>query len=279
MPTETLPDFRRIPGLRAVIFDIYGTLFVSGSGDIGVAAAQNRAEAMSAALESGGLHLVGGEALSAAPRLFTKAIRRAQVLRSAQGVQYPEVEIRQVWADFLRGLLDEALAVGAMPDADGVERISVQYECLVNPVRPMPGLAQCLSRLHDSHLLMGIVSNAQFFTPPLFEAFLGRDVEGLDFEPRCVLYSYKLLEAKPSTRLFELLVAGLREHGFAPEQALYIGNDMRNDIAPAFEMGLRTCLFAGDARSLRLRKGDLLVDGVKPDRVMTDLSQLREITG
>jgi putative hydrolase of the HAD superfamily len=263
--------------LRAVIFDIYGTLFVSGSGDIGVDAAGNRAGAMSAALESGGLRLT--DAAAEVPALFTDAIRRAQALRRAQGVQFPEVEIRHVWAEFLRTLLDRELAAGAMPDADGVERICVEYECLVNPVWPMPGLAECLSRMHDSHLLMGIVSNAQFFTPPLFEAFLGRGVEGLGFEPFCTLYSYKLLEAKPSTRLFELLVAGLREHGFAPEQALYIGNDMRNDIAPAREMGLKTCLFAGDARSLRMRAGDPLVEGVTPDRVMTDLAQLREITG
>ena len=55
---------------------------------------------------------------------------------------------------------------------------------------------------------------------------------------------------------------------------MYVGNDMLNDIASAAKVGLRTALFAGDARSLRWRKGDERVEGVVPDLVLTDLLQL-----
>jgi len=278
LPTGLVPDVRRMNEVRAVIFDIYGTLFVSGSGDIGVAAAQNGAEAMLCALRGVGLS-PDAKSASLISGLFVKSIRKAQNLRQAEGVVFPEVEIREVWVDFIKTLLRDDLATGSLPNADAIERVCIDYECRVNPVWPMPGLKESLSCLQNGHMLMGIVSNAQFFTPPLFDAFLGHSVEELDFEPSCVVYSYQLREAKPSTTLFELLVAGLREHGFSPEQALYVGNDMRNDIAPAHALGMRTCLFAADKCSLRLREGDPMVDGLRPDRILTDLSQLCEITG
>ncbi len=266
----------KLPDIRAVIFDIYGTLFVSGSGDIGVSAAHNKAQSMLAALGKAGIRSAQdkGELLAS---LFLQYIQKAQDVLRDRGVQFPEVEIREVWRDFLQTVLSSELAEGSMPDDEGIEALAIEYECLVNPVWPMPGLGDCLASLHESHLLTGIVSNAQFFTPPLFECFLGRSVEELDFEPSCTIYSYVLREAKPSQQLFELLEAGLREHGFKPGQALYIGNDMRNDIAPAAALGFKTCLFAGDKRSLRLREGDPIAQGVKPDRVITELRQIEEI--
>ena len=39
IPTGMEPAGTVLAGVRAVIFDVYGTLFTSGSGDIGVAAA------------------------------------------------------------------------------------------------------------------------------------------------------------------------------------------------------------------------------------------------
>ena len=40
---------------------------------------------------------------------------------------------------------------------------------------------------------------------------------------------------------------------------------------------MHTVLFAGDKRSLRWREGDPLVEGCKPDAVITDLRQIAEL--
>ena len=53
-----------------------------------------------------------------------------------------------------------------------------------------------------------------------------------------------------------------------------VGNDVRNDLLGARAAGLRTALFAGDARSLRLRRDDPRSAAVCPDLVLTHLSQL-----
>ncbi len=66
-------------------------------------------------------------------------------------------------------------------------------------------------------------------------------------------------------------------HGIAPQEALYVGNDMLNDIYCAQKTGFKTALFAGDVRSLRLRKNHEEVQGIVPDITITALSQLLDI--
>ncbi len=49
---------------------------------------------------------------------------------------------------------------------------------------------------------------------------------------------------------------------------------MLNDIYPAKKAGFNTALFAGDTRSLRLRKDVAECKTLSPDIVITDLIQL-----
>jgi putative hydrolase of the HAD superfamily len=53
-----------------------------------------------------------------------------------------------------------------------------------------------------------------------------------------------------------------------------VGNDMLNDIYPAKKLGFQTALFAGDARSLRLRTDDPRCRNLSADLILTDLEQL-----
>ena len=52
---------------------------------------------------------------------------------------------------------------------------------------------------------------------------------------------------------------------------------MLKDIWPATQLGFKTALFAGDARSLRLREDDERCRGLKPDLVIDRLSQLAQL--
>jgi putative hydrolase of the HAD superfamily len=266
-----------LPGIRAILFDVYGTLVISASGDIGLAGEQDEAAALRAAWTEAGIEAPPGTG----PRSLGDAIRRAHVRRREAGVEFPEVDIRAIWCELLGSphagapFTGRAGASGPAPDPAAVERLAVEYECRVNPVWPMPGLGQLLAGIRERGLVLGIVSNAQFYTPLMLEAFLGRGLHELGFDPACCAFSYRLLEAKPSTRIYREALAGLRrEHGIAPEAVLYVGNDIRNDIWPASRVGCRTALFAGDERSLRLRRADPRCAGVQPERVVTDLRQV-----
>ena len=124
---------------------------------------------------------------------------------------------------------------------------------------------------------MGIISNAQFYTPWLFRWFLNEDPQGLGFDSDLIFYSYCYETAKPSATLFEMAAGRLADRGIQPNAVLYLGNDMRNDIYPARNAGFQTALFAGDNRSLRLRAEDPRCRDLKPDLVVTDLGQLIQL--
>lgn len=274
-PTRMQPHTAPLAGIRAVLFDIYGTLVISASGDIGLGGDRNEEEAFGQALAACDLVVTNLHCSLSGPDLLKQTIRAFHSERKTAGIEYPEVEIRQIWRNILARLLDRdpaALEQGL------VERVAVEYECRVNPVWPMPGLAETLSALCDRGLILGIISNAQFYTPLLFDAFLNQSLKDLGFDLQASAFSFRLLEAKPSTRIYEEPLAALRLHqGIEPDQVLYVGNDMLNDIWPAQRCGFRTALFAGDGRSLRLREDDPKIVGIEPDRVVTDLRQIPDL--
>ena len=124
-------------------------------------------------------------------------------------------------------------------------------------------------------LVLGLVSNAQFYTPLMFHALLGESLTTLGFDPSACAFSYQMHEAKPSTGIFQRALEALAvQQGIRPAQTLYVGNDMLKDIWPAHRLGCRTVLFAGDRRSLRLREHDERCASVKPDYVINDLRLL-----
>ena len=68
--------------------------------------------------------------------------------------------------------------------------------------------------------------------------------------------------------------AALGKLGISPAEAVFIGNDMLKDIMPASVTGYKTALFAGDKRSLRLRKDHDACSNIKPDVIVTNLLDL-----
>ena len=240
-----LPLLGRIGGVRGVLFDVYGTLLISAAGDIGSGAASSAAKiaAMTAALRDAGFpDAMGADAARDAGHLVTAletAVRAEHADARERGVQHPEVELRELWRRLLPGAGTAA-----------VERAAVSYECRVNPVWPMPGAAAALAAL-QARGPVGIVSNAQFFTPLVLAALLPE----LRIDPRLAVWSFAEREAKPSPRLFAAAAARMARHcRLQPRDIVMVGNDMRNDLLGARGAGLRTALFAGDARSLRLRR-------------------------
>ncbi len=267
-PTSLEPSPPPMEGVRAVLFDIYGTLFVSASGDIGPADRGGRDEAaFRAALEA-----AGGDAGRLPPgfsgsRRYREVIAAHHAAARARGVEWPEVEILEVW--------EEVLSAAGM--AVDLPRLAVEYECRTNPVWPMPGLLEVVREVVGHGLLVGIVSNAQFYTPLLFPALLGTPLGELGFRPEFCAWSWREGEAKPSPRLFAGPLEALREEwGIHPGEVLYLGNDMLKDILPAHRLGLRPVLFAGDRRSLRLRPEHPHCRHLSADGVITDLRQLIE---
>ena len=140
-PTGQMPHRTGRHGIRAVLFDVYGTLLISGSGDVGTAMAMDNVTGLSDAL---GILGLSRDAAAAArfgvDRLFS-AIAEAHALRKEEGVIHPEVDIRSIWQRVLEQLAGDGL-IDRVPADEEILRFAVEYECRVNPVWPMPGLDQ-----------------------------------------------------------------------------------------------------------------------------------------
>jgi putative hydrolase of the HAD superfamily len=255
------------PGsVKAVLFDIYGTLFSSAAGEIGEGAAYSLASLDALALEYA--ENCTGEELKA---FFRTAVLRTHGELYAQ-TSYPEVRVEEIWADFLR--YHGRPGLGADP-----EELALRYELAVNPPRPMPQVKEVLQSLRDAGLVLGLVSNAQFFTPLLFDAFFNASPEELGFDPGLLIYSYQLGEAKPAPSLFIKALHRLSQLDIPPEACLHVGNDMLNDVYAAAAAGFKTLLFAGDHRSLRLRADNRVVQDVRPTGIIRGLADIPPLCG
>jgi putative hydrolase of the HAD superfamily len=253
--------------VRAVLFDLYGTIFISSSGDISIEERDicnkkdEKLEKLNILLHNYAIRLNSEEVF----KDYLEEISRVHSRLKSEGIEYPEVGIEVVWMQVL-----------GMEDLDSARRFAVEYESVFNPVWPMPYLRETLECLREKGILLGIISNAQFFTPLLFQAFFNATPEELGFERDLIFFSYQYRQAKPSGYLFEEAKRLLLRWSIDPTQALYVGNDMLNDVLPAHRAGFQTALFAGDLRSLRLREDNLMCRSVKPDLVITGLQNLTE---
>jgi putative hydrolase of the HAD superfamily len=260
LPTSLRPGGSLSGKIQCVLFDIYGTLFISGSGDIGAAA-------KSSPLTDQLVHLMRKYDVGKTPQVLAAelhdAIKAKHRRLKDSGIDYPEVRIDEIWQSIL-----------GVDDTQLVRKFAIEYELIVNPVYPMPHLETLLAKCRHKNLAMGIVSNAQFFTPLLFEWFLDAGMEQLGFDSELVFLSYRLGYAKPSPVPFKMAASAINAKGFNTTAALFVGNDMLNDIYPAHHLGFQTALFAGDARSLRLRTDESRCANLSADLILTDLGQL-----
>ena len=269
--TGVSPQLNALGNIKAVIFDVYGTLFASGCGDISLISNQNQNPAIWESLEECGFKIKNrdGEPWS----LFLKAIDETKKELKHFGTEFPEIDIREIWSEVLMDLFSMELIEGNW-DAKTLAKLAVCFECKVNPIWTMPHAKKIIRSIFEKKLPMGIVSNAQFFTPLLFDAFLGDSYLNLGFSENICVWSYEKRMVKPSLALFEPLRKDLKDKGIAANEIVFVGNDMLNDIWAAKESGFKTVLFAGDQRSLRWRKEDFRCQSIKPDAVITDLEQL-----
>jgi len=204
---------------RALILDVYGTLLSSGAGEVGTAVDKGGG---SSALLAEVLREFGVETDAGAfEERLVREIRGDHEISRGAGIPWPEVDGAAILARMTGKSLPEARLLGAAREA------------ALNPASPMPGAAELLAKARKAGLVLGIVSNAQYYTVPVLEAAFGRSLADLGFSTELCVWSWRLGRAKPDPELFRVLARALGERGIRPEDAVYAGNDLANDIAPA----------------------------------------------
>lgn len=267
--TGVTPKLKHLRGIKAVVWDVYGTMFISASGDIESTHDVPHESAMQNAFAALQVD-VAGIANQCVTSLHTM-IRQHQAQLLNDGIEYPEIDICQVWSDWTNQALPDRPF-----DHQQIRELIVRYEVQTNPVWEMPNLRTTLTSLQNDGKTLGIISNAQFYTRLIPQALLNASFSELGFDDELCVYSYEHRHGKPDTFLYHEQVRRLASQNIKPSEVLYVGNDMLKDIWPATKVGFQTALFAGDQRSLKLRQNDSRIDSINPSLVLTDLVQIIE---
>lgn len=272
IPTKLSPELKILSELKAVYFDVYGTIMISGTEPNMRTDGSREEKLLKKSFDAFGLSYTD-ELISSTLSLLRDAIERSHDRQKKKGVDYPEVDIIQIWRNVINEIAGREDFEGM--DKDKVPEFLTDFVIRYDDPWLMPGLENTVEAIQDHGLELGIISNSQFYTPLTLEALSGKNMEELGFPGDSSFWSFAEDIAKPSVRFYELAADHLsRVCSIKPEEVLFVGNDMLNDVYPAHKAGFQTALFAGDQRSLRLRDGDERVKGLKPDIILTSLPQI-----
>ena len=273
IPTGQTPVLKPLPGVRAVLFDLYGTLLVSGSGEVGDRGGAGRRRPGRGA---GALGIQPRGPFDKGSACLFDTIEAMHADARAAGRDYPEVDIVDVWRRVLAELTRRGLIDPVSGQIVDFARLAVEYEARANPSWPMPGLRECLEALRGKGLLLGLMSNAQFYTPALFEALLDGPPEAFGFDRSLQYYSYQYGWGKPSPRLFELAAEALGRSGGRARRGRLRGKRHAQRRSAGAAGGLSHGPFRRGRQESAAPPGRPRVEGVAADVILTDLGQIVE---
>jgi putative hydrolase of the HAD superfamily len=200
-----------------------------------------------------------------------------------KGVAFPEVRVEEVWSVIAlmlkRNGYDAAAHAPAGGAADFARYVAYTYNFLSMGRELYPNVAAALKKLKESGIVLGILSDAQFYTPIDLTLMLrgqsGGKVDDYNelFDTDLTFLSCEYGFVKPSEALYRRLFDALYEYQITPAQTVFVGNDLEADIRPAAALGMRTGLFCGDDVMVFGRGGDWDC-GIMPDIVFEDWSEL-----
>ncbi|MDR0595627.1 MAG: HAD family hydrolase [Puniceicoccales bacterium] len=273
IPTKVKPKLKKLSDIRAVVFDVYGTLLISnvGSNSMSDTSVESDEAIKEALIASDFEVLEPKEKLS---EQYVGYVNAHYDIRRSEGILYPEINISDVWQDYLNELFTQGVIDGDLTERS-IKRVILNHEFRVNPVWPRKGTLEFLRSLQDNDICSGVISTAQFYTKLALETLYQNSLDTLGFKKSICIWSFEHWHVKPSDVLFEACISGLENLGIEPDETLYVGNDMHNDIIPAHKFGFKTALFAGDKKSYNITSMEGDINACKPTVIFTEFCQLQ----
>jgi putative hydrolase of the HAD superfamily len=212
--------------IRAVIFDVYGTLLQAG---LPPADAAERWHS----LFQKTFHAVPTMSLLDFSIASSRAIRLRHSSAQARVIPFPEILWPSVIAEVLPGFskLDETAQAEF-----AFEQIQLGHTTSL-----MAGAGSTLRWLAEKQKLLGIASNAQAYS--LRELEMNLTGGGLNlglFDAGLCYWSYQHGFSKPDAHVFQILRARLEARNISPAETLMVGDRFDNDIEPAQVHGFQT---------------------------------------
>jgi FMN phosphatase YigB (HAD superfamily) len=287
--TKSKPFLRHFPQLKAVTWNVYGTLLAITGGEFH--REHPNPFVMEIALDKTIQEFKMWKSMSRKPgqpaallRTMLQNVTAELNLQVERGERYPEIPVEKVWEAIIKKLLQNEYVLNSDfygPLDQFAEKIAYFYHRSLQGTGCDDGAAQTVQWIKSRHYWQGLLTDGQCFTAVQLQRGLASQDPALVLD-YCIPPSHRSLShvvraRKPSERLYRDMVHKLRASAINPEETLHISSDVPNDLFPAKRQGFVTCLFTGDKSALRV-PADLANDKLnRPDLMITDFRQVMEI--
>jgi FMN phosphatase YigB (HAD superfamily) len=290
-PVKAKPHLTQLGGIRAVFWNVYGTLLAVPLGE--PVFEHPQPFVMSMAMEKTIAEFKMWASMSrkpGAPSEYMLHLYRSQLdeqrLAPSPGEKHPEFLSERLWEGLIKKLFqkDYTFDAGFYGSLNEYSRkVAYFFHASLQGTACYPGAAAAMKTVADAGLMQGLCADGQSFTPVQLQRGLDAEGGGLRLDAvipsELQVLSWEAKCKKPSDRLFQTALDRLEKHDIGPAEVLHVGSRIDKDIAPAKKLGLRTALFAGDRNSLAATPDQLKDPATKPDVLITDLAQIAEVIG
>lgn len=291
-PLKATPFLKPLPGIRAVVWSVYGTLLRIDGGRLQHLHPQ--ALRMQIALEKTIEEFNMWQSMSRKPgapweymlQQYKRVIdeqRLKPTSNRGRGDQR-EIDSTVIWAKLIDRLIrnEYQYDTGFYGElGDFAEKVAYFFHANLQGVAATENAVDALRQVMNAGLRQGIIDDGQSFTTAQLLRALQQQapVHSLSelISASAVAISSDLQVRKPSPSLFAAGFAPLVRQGIEPHTILYISHRLGDDLAIARQSGVRTALYAADAVCCQVEPAQLKDPELKPDRLLTDLRQIRQI--
>lgn len=293
VPVKATPYLAPLSGIRGVVWTLYGTLLNITDGRLLHVHPQEIR--MHVALEKTieefnlwqSMYRKPGPPWQQLLAQYNRMIEDSRLAGSSVPGEENEVNLVPIWRMILERLKsDYTWDRGSYGNLDQyAEKVAFFFHACLQGVKAYPQALEALQSVAQADIVQGLACNAQPFS--LVHLIRGLHAQAQGDAPRlgdllnrdCLSVSFRVGVKQPSATLMSNSARQFERLDITPEHVLFIGSRLKEEIAPAKKAGYWTALYAGDKNSLQASAAEMQDANVRPDRILTNLGQIRQILG
>ena len=287
---KATPYTKPMTGIKAVTWNVYGTLLRISDGDLLFQHPQPiRMEiALDKTIQEfnmwNSMTRKPGKPWEYMQQKYLHVLEDLKMASSGRKGDMTEVNSAHLWKKLIAMLdkKDYEYDTAFYGDIDELsEKVAFYFHSSLQGVEAAPGGLKALLSIQSGGLRQSLLADAQpFSVVQLFRALLDQGtISRADtlLTPSLNTFSYVEGVRKPSKTLFLRAVDRFVKLGIEPEQILHVSSRIRDDLAVAKSLGMRTALYAAEKLGLQAASEELKDPATKPDRLITGLDQICDI--
>jgi len=291
-PVRAAPHLDPLPGIRVVLWNLYGTLIRIADGEL--LHATPDAVRMEVALDKTIREFNMWYSMTRKPgapweyllSIYDRLVADSRLVGTKRKGDVPEVDSGKVW----RNILDRLAQKEYVYDADQLgnldelsEKVAYFFHESLQGHEAAPTAARTLTLIAESGISQGLLADGQCFSvvQALRDFRLQEASTPLSilFRPELMTLSQREGVRKPSKSLFVAAYRRVQAAGFEPSQVLYVSSRITGDLAIAKLAGFHTAAYIGEKLGMDVTVDDLQNPDTCPDRLLTQLDHLRDVLG